>query len=477
MEIKWWIRTGLLLAPLLSACAIVGKLGETGGGGGGNGAPTALANQDCQAFGGQLPDLDAPREHHILAMACYARHDTPPDPGKRAYVRWHFGFDDRHFDPVLASMIVVNCASGDRCSYPYVVGQMAYYAQAKPEDVAAGLARMQLADEVKRAWVDRFRAAREEVLANAAAMSEEDAPLLRDLPAAVRAERAKYNAALADDLDAYDKLAPELAAALEAKRGDKALIARASTLRDRHVRRCVDATAFSTSFCWHGTIARPLTESIAWLAVYANDALTANLEEDTLGTGLDVTGAANHISMMQERARDIGQRYSWDPWSRLDGLKEEKRKALHERVYEMREGIDWGGEGLKSVGERGGGLATVNYEVRVSSSTGYECSKNIKLRAENDGSIKAYRKCRVSSHETERHVTKPVTVPAADARGLKKGNFVFTIFDAKTRRGRVVHARPTTYSEKDDLIRIRFTELKGKVDRQDQAAMARVGYY
>ena len=439
----------------------------------------AVRSESCAQFReyetGQPYEVDvaAPREQQIAGLGCFERHYTAPDPNGRAYVIWHRQFDDRSFDPVLASMIVLNCAAGDRCQYPYVLGQMEHYAREAPtQRVADALLGLSIDPPVRDAYLRRYDAARTQILTAVAALDgHPDAPIVRDVPRRVREQRARYHARFEQDFVAFEALMPALVRAIREQQADPVLLARAIEVRDAHVRACVAETDLSTFFCWNGTFARHLTWAIAWQAILADDPVLAYAEADTYLRGIDVTSAAAHVSMAQEAATDIGQRYSFEVWRHPRN----EDRELAARIRTLHNRLDWAGEEVSRVAVRNAAeTATIHYKTRVSGSTEYDCEDRIDLRQDDYGNIQAYRRCRAARSDTQRTVTRPVTVPAFDAEGLEPGQFALTVFDPRTREGRIVETRPTLYSEQADYDRIRFTPLKLPIDRRDQAAAATV---
>jgi len=411
-------------------------------------------------------------------MSCFDRHETPADPAARAYVVWHDQYDDRRYDPLLASLIVLDCASGDRCQspYDYVVGQVDYYARiAPPEQVAPAIARLNVTDAVARAYMERYVAARARVLAAADALdpTSEDTTLVLAVPRTIRQQRQEYFQRFAQDWAEFDALMPALADAVHAGRPDHALLDRAVDLRDRHVARCVAETPFSTTFCWNGTLARPLTWGIAWMALLVDDPVLAYTEADTYGRGPTLMSAAAQIVMAQYAERDIGRSYSWEPWP-VRGVGNDP--GLVERVRALSDRLDWVGEEVERViSTRGSETAAIRFKTRVSGSTSYDCDDHYQIRADSSGRPRLERRCRPGQTEVTRTVNAPVTVPAVDVQGLRPGNFALVVFDPRTRRGRLLEARPTPYSEREALHRIRFTDFKEQVDRRDRAGAAYLG--
>jgi hypothetical protein len=366
-------------------------------------------------------------------------------------------------------MIVLNCAAGDRCQYPYVLGQMEYYAREAPtQRVADALLGLSVDPSVRDTYLRRYEAARTQILTAVAALDgHPDAPIVRDVPRTVREQRARYHARFAEDFVAFEALMPALARAIHEQQADPVLLERAIEVRDAHVRACVAETDLSTFFCWNGTFARHLTWAIAWQAILADDPVLAYAEADTYLRGIDVTSGAAHVSMAQEAATDMGQRYSFEVWRHPRN----EDRDLATRIRDLHGRLDWAGEEVSRVATRNAAeTATIHYKTRVSGSTEYDCEDRIDLRQDDYGTIQAYRRCRAARSETQRTVTRPVTVPANDAEGVQPGQFALTVFDPDTRRGRIVETRPTPYSEQTEYDRIRFTALKLPLDRRDHAA-------
>ena len=424
-----------------------------------------------------LAQADSSRQYLVTAMSCFDQHVTPANPAERAYVAWHQQYDDRRYDPLLASLIVLDCAAGDRCQppYDYVVGQVEYYARiAPPEQVAPAVARLSVSDAVARAYLERYAAARARVLSAVGMLPPtEDTTLVVAVPRTVRQQRLEYFQRFANDWAAFDALMPALTEAVHAGRPDHALLEGAIALRDQHVARCVAETPFSTTFCWNGTLARPLTWGIAWMALLVDDPVLAYTEADTYSRGVTVMSAAAHIAMAQYAARDIGRSYSWDPWP-VTGVGPDP--GLTERVRALSDRLEWVGEGVERViTTRASDTASIRFKTRVSGSTSFDCDDRYQIRADASGRPRLVRRCRPGQTETTRTANAPVTVPAGDVPGLRNGNFALVVFDPRTRRGRLLEARPTVHSEQRAYHRIRFTDLKEGLDRRDQEGAAVLG--
>jgi hypothetical protein len=455
-------RSGLAAAVLLAAagCAELFAAPE-GANRSAGAAPVPVACQN--------PAVPGTVAGEITRLACTDPEDTRGFVSDEPYKSWHFQFDDRAFDPVLASMIVVDCAYlRYDCDQPYAAAQMEYYARDNlPGRVAESLAALGMPDELLSIYVNRYAEARTNVLATIDGLGDyEYVDNVLEVPRAVRQAREAYFKAFADDVAAFGALWPEVAAAVEEGRVDPELRARAEELRDGHVRRCVDESSLSTYFCWYGTFARQLTLALAWMAVNADDPVTAIVEEWAFAYGVDMTSAGAHISVAQEAATVSGADPP-GPWTFPRG----SDPSLHERVQAMRERVGWARAEVRRVTTRGAN-ATIDFEVQESrNNIDYDCSEaRHYLR---DDEINPSEDCRLLSWEDVREVTEAVRVPADDAEGLHQGEWVLVVIEPETRHGRVVSALTNLGSgsrPRDDCDRIRFTNGKGDMDLRDRSA-------
>jgi len=431
-------------------------------------APTSRTAADAsQAFCTETPrsdgkifvPSDGPRDAQILKLVCAQSYVADGTSKDHAYVAWHAAFDDRRFDAVRAAMIVVDCEGSGWCRPPYVdvPAHMQWYAmQATPDAVSAELAQSSLPPAVKKAFLDRYVVARQQALADAESIEHSpDAEALFGGPRQVRGARKAYFAKFAADLEVLDATLAELQKADVERRVDPELQKRAIVLRDKHVLACVAEKSFSTYLCWHGTIARPLTRAIAWQAVLAKDALTAKTEHATLAYGQDVQTAAAQIAMVQDRLREGAA--GWGPWRVAgvdDGPLEQEVKKLQ---VTLRPALGF----VAGVSPTG----VIAFEPSTSGSTSYDCSGEVRYEQTSNG-IRSYRPCTVASEHYETVYIAPVTVPAAEVKGVKPGQVALVTFDAKTRRGRLLDTR-ASYDGPPD--RLRMTPLT-KADFSDARA-------
>lgn len=474
------------LSPLLGGCSVLQSLGVDVGSN--KEAPVAqvgaLPNATCQAHWSTfteapLADPDAPAEAKVTDALCWPLSRDDPRPGsreaastryplaagQRPYVRAHFAFDDREPDLLQASLIVTGCVDHGTCEAKrsYVVGQVAAYADmASPDAVERALSGLDLPDAAKSAYLQRYGEARAEVLGLADAMPEDDVEVCREIPQQVRERRAGDYETFDAHYQRFEALWPRLAGVVEhGESGDAALMAEAAALRDEHVAACVDGSTLPPLQCWHATIARPLTEAIAQMAVRQGDGPRAWVEQQTLESGSDLFTAGNEISYQQSKAMGHSSR-AYTAWDRMPTVA--TNPDLRKEVAALtKEGVEWVTAKVERV-EVSGEAATIHLQTRVSKRTDSICKETNKVDRIENGKVYYKKKCRAGKTHVTRTTFDPVSVPAADVRGLEREQMVKVAVDSQSRRGHLMEvlAEKPGLGGKPVRLRLRSTPLERK---------------
>lgn len=475
--------TLLALSSLSSGCAVLQSLGlGTKADRGSDEAQTAgpLANATCEAHWRAYPeaplsDPEASAEAKVVDSLCWPMARNDPREGAmdaqrtrqrlgaddRPYVQAHFAFDDRHVDPLQASLIVTGCVDHGTCEArrSYVVGQMVPYAEAvTPQSVQQAVARLDLDPSVRDAYVEHYTAARATVLSLADQMPEKDVAVCLDLPQQIRERRAGDYETLADHYAQFDALWPRLRGVMDNEAGDAALLAEAVALRDATVAACYERTALEPLQCWHATPARPLTEAVFRMAIRQGDTPRARVEQETLKSAPDQFMVGNEISFAQSKQLSPSGSYTaWDrrPTIAYDGTLDAAVRSMGGEV----DGVVAEVEGI----QRSGDEATIRLKTQVEKKTHHICKETDKIDRVKNGKVYYKQKCREGKTETIRTAFEPVTVPAADVARLETGALVNVVIDPKTRRGHVlevVSSLKAGFNGKRPRVQFRSTPLK-----------------
>ena len=291
----------LVAVALVSGCALFRPQVES------DGAPGPAAPKSaCAAFAGQRAftlDLHDSRERQLLGLACFDHDARPADVAARAYVQLHAGFDDRHFDPLVAAEMVVACAGDGACrakGEPESLGEMVFYAQGiDPLALRRALQKTSLPAGVQRSFLARAQASRTRVVREAARLDPQLHALYVDVPAAIRASDQRFAETFASFYARYDRLLPALDAALAHRapaRRLTALLVRPRALRDAFLSRCAARAPRTAVTCLSGPIARPLTRRLVELAIRLHDPVLGRTEEALLHLGPDASTTARRIA-------------------------------------------------------------------------------------------------------------------------------------------------------------------------------------
>ncbi|MEX1361857.1 MAG: hypothetical protein AB1Z98_01955 [Nannocystaceae bacterium] len=471
----------LTLTPMLGGCTVLQSLGLSPKTDRADVAEVGpLPNATCEAHWASTPtpplaDPDAPAELAVMDSLCWPLVREDPRAGAmdaratrrklgardRHYVQAHFAFDDRHPDPMRAALIVTGCVDHGTCESKrsYVVGQIASYAElATPEAVERELAGLELPDTVRKAYQEHYVEARTQVLEMADAMPDKDVEVCRTIPQQVRARRADEYETFAEYYTRFDALQPRLSGVMRGESGDAALLAEAVTLRDEQVRACFDRSALDPLDCWHATVARPLTEAIARMAVRQGDAARARVEHETLESAPDQFTTGNEISYAQMRAMKGSSSAPYTAWDFIPSFPRDPELA--KEVAELSKDLEWVKAEVDRV-EVAGGQATIHLLTKVTKKTANICKETNKVDRIDNGKVIYKKKCRAGKTTTTRTPYAPVVVPAADVRGLEHGQLVSVVVEPKSRRGHLVEGLATTasFGGKRARLRLRGTPL------------------
>lgn len=238
---------------------------------------------------------------------------------------------------------------------------------------------------------------------------------------------------------AYRELAPRLAA------GDVQVIGQADQLRAKFVSRCVEESPLSTVACWNATFARDITEALAKLRLQAGDKVGAYLEGYSLYSYPDLRGAEAQHNAAERGVDD-----------------EPANIRAPEELQALEDDLGFTGETVLAV-KRSKTTAVIRFEARDSSSTGYACEDPqvvvVEDRTSASGNKLAVKqKCKVSSHHVDHQTFASVTVPIAEAEGIKPGQRAIVVFAKRTKKGHVMHLWPDTYTK--TYLTFRTTRMK-----------------
>jgi hypothetical protein len=357
-------------------------------------------------------------------------------------------------DAFAASLVVVTCGaqlarSAKSCDDELGAAIVRDLAEAcSPSDVREALAKAGASGEHLERYLGRYEEVRASALSRGAGAGSSDAAKAYR---SMQAEKAKLAAVTKAEAARIAELRPRLEESLARKQGSAELLAAAAQARDAYVSRCVAETKLSTGYCWHATLARPLTEQIAKLADLSGDKMVAYLEWDTLEHEADLRAPA---AQLWRSVRSIDRDSVWTKLAEPKPV-----RSLDERLAAQKN-LEFIGEEVLGV-KKNGARATLAWKTRVSGSVGYSCG-DPRLKVTQSGDIKIVRPCYESSRETTTHANAPVDLPAAEVEGITPGQHAVVILPKGKRSGRLMQASPTfvhTGREKE-WHRFRHTESR-----------------
>jgi hypothetical protein len=223
------------------------------------------------------------------------------------------------------------------------------------------------------------------------------------------------------------------------------VVAEADQLRASFVMRCVEQSPLSTVACWNATFARDITEALAKLRLQTGDKVGAYLEGYSLYSYPDL------------RSPEAQQRAA------RDGVDDEPANIrAPEELRSLEDELGFTGETVRAV-KRSKTSAVIRFEARDSSSTSYDCDDPqlviVADRTTASGNrLAAKQKCKVASHQDDHQTFASVTVPIAEAEGIKAGQRAIVVFAKRSKKGHVMHLWPDTYTK--TYLTFRTTRMK-----------------
>jgi hypothetical protein len=451
---------------------------------------------DCHGLDsvGYMQNLRDDRAKQVTGLTCSYLYYSDALPEDNVFVLLHQRMDDATPDPLGEAMIVVGCvgarASERRSRHPndtvclahvapVAVGQVAWYAShIDPAAVQAELAKLQLNDNVRRAFMGRLASSKELVLREAAKLDERRRDMYMDIPARVHEARKQRRASPL--YRRYLTLRPQL----EAASVSADALAQARAVRDDYVKQCKQRPGWDIEGCWQGDLARPLTELIIKGALARKNVALALAEAELLEDRDDNSSQASEIWFEQHRAL-LREQQRWQAvqsardsgkteqqilaelgppapievdvdiaWPAARRPKSTIRLDIHRTLpADTRDMYESGV--IKSVG--GGATAAVVFGEMKFEADQYKCHNTNKIESiERDGTVHWKQQCNYTGTDIRKYVTpKPIKLVDGEAEGLKPGEKISTVIDPKTRAGYLVKAEARKGNHDAGVIKVR----------------------
>jgi hypothetical protein len=402
-----------------------------------------------------------------------------------AIVADHFDFDDRRFDHLRASAMVMDCAMNPGCSPEQnnrdVLGMMAGYAKRiDPAAAEAALGADGGSKELRAAFSAKLSWARAVIDQRVAQLDARRKELWVDVPEQVWTERHEY---FAQHSSLYAALDP-LLAAIDRGTNERDLTATASeirALRGRYLDACKAEGCMFTPFVLE------TTRALTLLAVRTKDVTQAMAEADLLA---DDRLSSQYFSRamlaaLLPAAQREAERYQKYSRARSDGADAASLEAMFGKTPPVNVSPDgpsivWGSksqpnltsamdqEEIESTGgnvkgtRKHGEVTVVSFADIVTTWDEEDCHETNRIDGiGSDGQIIYRQSCKKVGTRTERKKVEPIEVPHDEAAKLKAGEYVFAYVNKESRRGAIIDVQ-----REHDLVQVRGHRLKVKEVRR-----------
>lgn len=511
---------------LLSGCVIQGS-GFGGWGKGASSADARYDGSECdevretEAQAKYSSDDKGKRIEHpttkqyALAAVCRPMHFTENDPssGLRDSTRellvgqldletLHRSFDDRKIDAVKAALFTIEVVDGD----PYqpkskkhlkdfkkdddegyedemLLGLGHLYATMAKPTLAAALDKLGMPPDAKAAFLARFDGSSKEIDDLLATMPAAKKKIFVEIPQSVHAARTAYFSAHAADYKSLDALELDADKA-RAGQGDPAAVAASLTaLRTAYV------AATGSESCTYDPLYVEVTGELSRVYLAAKQPLLAIAEAKVLarkdanqhGFAQELFAAQNEASLRAREAWELKEK------AKGKGLDEATTSAVVGTATPLRfnygtfwdaptslpdlsdlsesKGVHADSGYIQSVKPKGA-TATVDFKTEYDTvDEPYNCRRTGRLeRIQDDGTLVWEEVCQYSTKKLAREKPAPITVLAADARGLKSGELLTAVVEGATRAAVVLDV----YKEKA-MVQLRGDRLAATPKDKDKA--------
>lgn len=344
-------------------------------------------------------------------------------------------------DELSPAMAIVGCQHSQArdCSSP--LGQTIMYDHAgrlTREALVDAMKAESIADDLSAAFADAYDAARATRLA-----SKPDAEI-----ATVYFEYAAARDAFWSDHDTSE--AEAALSELASNRTDADALDAAIAQRDGLVRACMNDSEFSTKYCWHATLARPLTQAIREAAEEQERYDIAYLEHQMLARSGDLSTPSLALRLaLESKTKELSSNGAVRPPSYIDNI------GLNPWIARWPDAPpkfgDESGELFEKVVVSSAEVqrivkakehATIIFKTRVSAHHSSGPCSDTGVVVLHQGKLKVARRCAPGTSTYETHKTAPVKVPIEDVASLAVGNRAYVVQAKKGAVGRLSFANP-----------------------------------
>ena len=369
---------------------------------------------------------------------------------------------------------------GGSCNFsPSNAANMLWWAnQVDPNAVAAALARVNVPEPFKAAFVAAYDANRKVLADSVALLDASRKRIYVQTVADAWRRRHADEVALASYYERASKVKPMLDRALLDHTVTRVELDGAIALRDDYIRACVKRGR-TALYCIVGPVSRPLTKLIVRLAIAVDDRALAETENEMLKVAPSQEAGNTEIHVAVSAAMQAeGPRYrEWvkakeaqtDPkvladkfgGARPAGLRDETNQAGaappgtlefgHEIAAMKANPVERVARKLAHVEPRGNRALLVFADNATTSEEETNCYETNRISSvDKYGNVTYRTNCTGPVVKRVHHdQPPPIDVPAAEAASLRAGSFVVAIASKQPRRGHVVLAR---VSEKEDDV-------------------------
>lgn len=434
-------------------------------------------NDRRKIFSGKRESTMTPFEGTVF-LTCMDSTDLDGAQAFDAITADHVDFDDRRFDHLRATAMVMDCALNESCSAASqrdVLGMMAGYARRiDPNAVDAALTSHGGSPGLREAVAAKLAWARATIEARVQELDPRRRHLWVDIPEQVWTERKDYFARFAKLYEQLDVLQP----IVESGKGDLvAAIAKLRALRSTYLDSCKVEGCLFTPFVLD------TTRALALAAVRQRDvpvafAEAALLQDDRLATQLFSRAMLAALLPATKREYENWQKYNrtkdnadpatlqamfgdtppiqvtpdgpWVTWGR--------KELPNVTAAFTTDGLEHAGGNVRAV-QRRGNDAVVMFADILTTYTDADCRETNKIDGiDSSGRIIYRQACTNYRTRTERNKIEPIEVPFHDAASLKPGDLVEAWVTADGRRGAVVDAEREGKIVQVRSHRLRVTE-------------------